>query len=238
MSEQPADTPASTARRLLRTLDRATFATSQDGWPYASLVLVAADHDASPLLLLSDLAEHTKNLRRDPRVSLLFDGTSGLADPLTGPRATVLGEAHPAPDKRLRDRFVARHPSSAHYAGFADFRVYRVAVVRAHLVAGFGRIDWVAADALLHAAAAPLAACEPDILRHMNQDHADAVELYATRLAGMSGTGWRLTGIDPEGIDLRREGIVARLDFTAPVSDAEGVRAELVRLARKARGGA
>lgn len=225
------------ARRLLRTLDRASLATSLDGWPYASLVLAAAAPDASPVLLLSGLAQHTKNLGAEPRASLLFDGTGGLDDPLTGPRVTVLGRLDRCDDSRLRARFVARHPSAALYAGFGDFALYRLAVERAHLVAGFGRIDWVAAPELLFdaAPAEALVSAEPDIVAHMNDDHAEAVELYATRLLGRRGGRWRMTGIDPEGIDLRLAGEVARLGFEAPVCDAGGARAALVRLAEAAR---
>jgi len=236
MGEERADSPAATARRLVRALDRATLATSQDGWPYASLVLTAVDQDATPLLLLSDLAEHSKNLKRDSRASLLFDGTAGRDDPLTGPRVTVLGEAKPVADPRLVARFTARHPSAAAYAGFADFRLYRLEIARAHLVAGFGRIHAIAADALLSPAAPALAEAESDILQHMNEDDGEAIELYATRLAGASGGGWRMTGIDPDGIDLRRGGAVVRLDFPAPVGDPEGARAALAQLAREARG--
>jgi heme oxygenase (biliverdin-IX-beta and delta-forming) len=237
----PAPAPAApAARRLLRALDRAALGTSCEGWPYASLVLVAVDHDATPLLLLSDLAQHTINLKAEPRVSLLFDATAGLDDPLTGARVTVLGRAERvagAAAKRLAGRYLARHPSAALYAGFADFAFYRIAVERAHLVAGFGRIHWIKAAELLFptAEAAPLAAAEADIVRHMNEDHADAVELYATRLLGRAGTGWTLTGVDPEGADLRRGGETARLDFGDPVRDAEGARAELVRLVKEAR---
>jgi len=235
MATERADTPAATARRLMRALDRATLATSLEGWPYASLVLVALDHDASPLLLLSDLAEHSKNLARDRRASLLFDGTAGRDDPLTGARVTVLGEIQQIADERLLSRFTSRHPSAAGYAGFADFRLYRLTVARAHLVAGFGRIHWIAADALLSPAAPALAEAEPGILEHMNKDHGEAIDLYATRLAGGTGQGWRLTGIDPEGIDLRLGGRVERLDFREPVRDAGGAREALVQLARQAR---
>jgi heme iron utilization protein len=236
MGEPPLGAPAATARRLMRALDRATLATASEGWPYASLVLATVDHDASPLLLLSNLAEHTKNIGRDPRVSLLFDGTAGREDPLTGPRVTVLGEIAPIADARLLARFTERHPSAEAYAGFADFRLYRVRVSRAHLVAGFGRIDWIEAVSLLFRAAPALAAAEGAILAHMNADHAEAINLYATRLLRLGGDDWRMTGIDPEGIDLRTRGRTARLDFRAPVGDAEGARAELVRLAQEARG--
>jgi putative heme iron utilization protein len=120
-----------------------------DGAPYVSLVLVAFDAGGAPLLLLSRLAQHTKNLLADPRVSLLFDGTAGLEDPLTGPRLTVLGAAAPCPDPEALQRYLARHPSAAAYAGFGDFQLYRVSIERGHVVAGFGKIAWIEAAELL-----------------------------------------------------------------------------------------
>lgn len=146
-SPEPPD--PTNARALVRSADRAVLATALGGWPYASLVLPAADADGAPLLLLSDLAEHAKNLKADPRCSLLFDGTQGLTDPLTGLRVTVMGEARPTADKDLLAGYVTRHPSAGLYAGFGDFRLYRMAVARAHVVAGFGRIYWLDAAALL-----------------------------------------------------------------------------------------
>jgi len=237
MAEGKAPSPAVAARELMRRLDRATLATSRQGWPYASLVLVALDHDATPLLLLSDLAEHTKNLQDEARASLLFDGTAGRDDPLTGPRVTVLGEMSTSQDPRLMARFVARHPSAETYAGFADFRLYRLAVARGHFVAGFGRINGIEGPALLRPGAPALAAAEADILAHMNEDHLDAINLYAANLAGAEGQGWRMTGIDPEGADLRLGGRIARVNFATPAGDAEGARAALVRLAKMARRG-
>jgi hypothetical protein len=229
-----------TARRLVRGCDRAALGTSLDGRPYVSLVMAACDLDASPLLLLSDLAQHTKNLLADPSVSLLFDGTGAYPDPLTGPRLTVLGRAERCEDRRAAARFAARHPTSADYAGFADFHLYRVAVERGHLVAGFGRISWVERDELRFAAdAAALAAAEAEIVEHMNQDHAEAVALYAERLLGRKGNGWCMTGIDPEGIDLRRRleagGETARLEFARPVLTPAQARAALIELAQRAR---
>ena len=237
-----ATAPALTARGLMRRLDRASLATTLAGtdgaWPYASLVLVAAGLDGSPLLLLSDLAEHSKNLARDPHASLLFDNTAGRDDPLTGARVTVLGEILPEPGKTGLERYVRRHPSAAAYAGFKDFRLYRMRVKRAHLVAGFGRIDWIDGTALLLSGSLDwLRDNEADILQHMNTDHAATLDLYAQRLLGLEGTGWTMTGVDPEGADLRRGGAVARLSFTAPAASVGDFRQIFVALAQSARGG-
>jgi putative heme iron utilization protein len=231
---------ALTARQLIRGRDRAALATNLDGRPYVSLVITAADIDASPLLLLSDLAQHTQNLVANSSVSLLFDGTGEYPDPLTGPRLTVLGRAERCEDTHAAARFAARHPSSAVYADFADFHLYRVSIERGHLVAGFGRIFWIEAEELRFTAdAAALAAAAAEIVQHMNTDHAEAVTLYAEKLLGRHGAGWRITGIDPDGVDLRRPmeagGETARLSFSQPVLTPAQARAALVALVQAAR---
>jgi len=245
MTEAPKTGPGETARGLIRAADRAVLSTSlatslaRDGlagWPYGSLVLVATDHDLSPLLLISDLADHTRNIAQDARVSLLFDGTAGAVDPLTAARLSLLGRI--ARDDRPGPlaRFLARHPSAQTYAGFGDFHLYRVVLSAAHLIAGFGRVHWLGAADLAPPTVAPaLAAAETDIVSHMNQDHGDALDAYANGLLGRAGTGWRMTGIDAEGCDLRHAGEVARLGFPAPVESPEAARATLVRLAKQAR---
>ena len=140
-------------------------------------------------------------------------------------------------DSRAKARLVARHPSAEIYRDFADFKLYRVSVTRAHLVAGFGRIHWIEASELLYDAsqAGALAAAEAEIVAHMNSDHGEALQLIARRLLALDGEGWRMTGVDPEGADLRLGGRLARLAFDKPVQDAEACRVELVRLARRAR---
>ena len=238
MSDTPIK-PAVAARRLVRSSDRATLATAlgDDGWPYASLVMVACSHDASPLLLISELAEHTRNLASDPRASLLFDGTVGLDTPLTGLRATLLGPIERCDDPFALDRYVRRHPDAESYLALGDFHLHRMSVERARIVAGFGVIEWLSADKIVldDGPHAELAASEADIIQHMNEDHAQSVTLYATGLLGLKGDGWKLTGIDPEGIDLGCEGIIARLNFDHPVSDDNMARKALVELVNKAR---
>ncbi|MCZ6860177.1 MAG: DUF2470 domain-containing protein [Alphaproteobacteria bacterium] len=236
---------AQKARNLIRTVQKgalSTTLTSFESWPYGSLVLVANDYDASPVLLISDLAEHAKNLASDARASLLFDGTSPRgADPLDGPRVSVLGRARKSDAPHLRARYLARHPAAERFADFGDFCIYRFDVERAYLVEGFARVRWFEPTALLFAGqasaklATELAEAEPGILVHMNEDHADAIALYANRLLGRGGSGWRMTGIDPEGLDLRRHGMLARLNFEQPLAGAGEARAVLAGLAKKAR---
>jgi putative heme iron utilization protein len=224
------------ARRLMRGHGRAALATSMRGAPYASLVLYVPDLDASPFLLLSDLAQHSRNIAFDPRISLLIDATEGHPDPLTGPRLTLIGRAEPAAaDTRRLARFAAHHPASRLYAGFADFRLYRMAVERAHLVAGFGRIHWLEGrDLVLGADFGTLAAAEPDILREINEADADALSGWVGRLLGRPGLRCELTGIDPEGIDLRCGGETARLDFPEIAATPDELRAALALLAERA----
>ncbi len=225
-------------RQLIRAADRATLATNLAGenWPYASFVMVACDFSAAPLLLISDLAEHTKNITRDSRASLLFEATAGLETPLTGLRATVLGRLELCADDALLARYARRHPDAAGYLEFADFNLYRLRPERIHMVAGFGVIDWFDADSILFSDdTADLARAEGDVVDHMNADHADAVTLYAEKLLGLPGAGWIMTGIDPEGCDLRLDGLCARLEFDDSIADPTSARAMLVGLVEKSR---
>lgn len=229
--------PAILCRRVMRAADRATLATlAKKGkggvggpWPYTSLVLPACDYDVSPLLLISDLADHTRNLRQDPRVSLLYDGTGGLDEPLTGPRVGVQGEAESVESAPLLQRYLRRHPAAGIYAGFADFHLFRVRPVRAHLVAGFGRIDWIEAAVLVLEPPdwQALASAEADILGDLTKYCAELLDRCMRRATGERRGGWEPVALDPEGVDLRRGGKIARIDFASTVTKAEEVLAEL-----------
>ncbi len=238
-----APAPGDICRRLIRSAGAATLATAErthDGRPYASLVETACGQDAHPVLLLSDLADHTRNIAEDDRVSLLFDGTAPGPDRLAGARVTVQGRAHRLADGPRKDclagRYLARHSGAAAYANFGDFNFYEVTPERAHLIGGFGEIHWLPADAFLYDTdgAEALANAEPEILDHMNTDHADAIQLYAA-LAQSTETDWRLCGIDPEGIDLTRAGRFLRIAFEKPVLDPSSARARLAALAKQGR---
>ena len=243
---KPAGGSAAEARALMRASSTAAMATmrAEDGpWPYASFVTVACDHDATPILLFSELAEHTKDIDQEPKVSVLFTGAGEVSgDPLAQPRVSVLGRAVRSDEPRHRERFLAHHEDARDYAGFRDFHFYKLEVARAHLVAGFGRVHWIGAEKLLYRGGfEALAAAEQEIVAHMNADHAEAVRLYAEKLLGLAargdGNAWRMTGIDPEGLDLGAGKAAGRLAFDAPVTGPEEARAELVRLGERARGG-
>jgi putative heme iron utilization protein len=223
--------------REARSAALATTLAAEDRWPYASLVATACDVDGGPILLLSDLSDHTRNLKADPRASLLFEDASDKANPQTGPRVTVLGRIERSDLDRHCRRFLARHPKADLYAGFADFAVYRMSVERAHYVGGFARAHWISAqDLMVEAAVAEnLAVTEPQVLECVNNDHAEATQLCASRLLGRRGDGWAMAAVDPDGCDLRRGSAFARLAFSSPVADAKGLKNVLATLAEKAR---
>jgi putative heme iron utilization protein len=146
------DTDPKEEIRRLMTLPKAAFGTlarrDDSTYPSVSLTVPALDGDGMPLLLLSDLSDHVRNLGNSPKASLLFDGTGGINEPLTGPRVTLLGEVTETRDPSHRAAYLAARPEAAFYADFKDFRFYRFAVAEALLVAGFGRIHRVMASEL------------------------------------------------------------------------------------------
>ena len=230
------------ARGLVRAAMKGALATvdKSSGHPYASLVLTATNQAGLPLFLVSKLALHTQNIAADKRASLLIDATGtgdSADDPMQGARLTLIGEIEPATDSGARARFLARHPSAGGYADFPDFGFFALRPARAHFIGGFGRIfDLPASDLLISLdGAEDLASSEAGIVSHMNEDHADAIELYATKLLGASAGAWRMTGIDPEGCDLVLGARGLRLAFASRITTAKEARAELVRLVGVAR---
>ncbi len=238
--------PKSIAKALLRTTRAGALATidRNTGHPFASLANVATDSDGAPLILISRLATHTANLERDSRASVLLAAV-GRGDPLAYPRLTVLGFfvrlIRDGPDEaRARRRFLARHPKSQLYAGFADFSFWRMKVVSAHLNAGFGRAADLDAAAVMTdiSGAQDLIAAEESAVAHINDDHAEVMRLCAQKLLGAEDGPWRLTGLDPEGLDLALGDATLHLPFPKRVVSAEELRRAVLELARAARASA
>jgi heme iron utilization protein len=230
MSERRSFT-ADEARNLLRRARTATLGTlnADDGIPYASLVNVATDVRGLPLLLISTLAWHTRNLIADPRASLMVAEVPPSGDALTGPRVSVMGRFVKVEDGSVRRRYLARHPAAELYAGFGDFAFWRMEPERAHAVAGFGRIETIPAVEMFPSAD-EMTALEDGAVTHMNDDHEDAIQRFAAKCLGATPGGWKITGIDPDGADLRRDEEVLRLPFATPVYTAGALRKLMAEL--------
>lgn len=243
---KPSDTHRRSVRTLLRACRSGSLATALRGEdaakaPYVSLVTQATLPDASPVFLLSDLADHTQNLQEDPRAALLVEQASGLPNPQTGPRATVTGILRRAAGEDLdlaRTRFLARHPGAALYAGFGDFAFWILQIDRIHLVGGFARAVWIDDGPGLSAGLCrDLQALAASACQHMNSDHADAVALLAT-VHGTADTppdGWTMAALDADGIDLNNGETSLRIAFPTPLKETSDLQPTLVALVRAAR---
>ena len=233
--------PGRVARSLLRRSRQGALATlmAGSGDPYCSLVNVASHPDGSPILLISRLAVHTRNLLSDARVSLMLDERAE-GDPLEGSRIMLAGRAEEvtSPDLEVvRRRYLNAHPSAEAFVNFKDFSFFRIRPSGTHLVAGFGRIVDLKPERFLTdiSDAAALLDAEPGAVEHMNADHREATNLYATKLLGAEAADWRCTGCDPDGIDLQAGTKTLRLDFPARVTGPGELRKMLVKLAEEAR---
>jgi len=235
--------PSNLARSLLRRSRQGALATlmAGSGDPYCSLVNVASHPDGSPILLISRLALHTKNILSDARVSLMLDERAA-GDPLEGARIMLAGTAEQANDgePNLRRRYLNAHPSAEVFVEFKDFSFFRIRPLGAHLVAGFGRIVDLKPEQFLTdlTDAASLLEAEQGAVEHMNADHREAMNLYATRLLGAEPADWRCTGCDPDGIDMQAGHSTLRLDFPQRVATPAALRQALKQLADRARAAA
>jgi hypothetical protein len=217
------------ARRLLRAARVGTLATVSDGQPFASLVTPACAPDLSVLLLLSELSEHTRHLRTEPRCSVMVSGAAEGLNPQTTPRVTITGNAERLADPALKSRYLAIHPYAALYADFTDFSLWRIRPSGGLYVGGFGRAARLRAADLAPdpAAVAAIEAASGGIMAHSNADHTDAL----AAIAGSSGA-WRMVAVDVDGCDLAQGERVIRVHWAAPVASPDAVRGELIRLAR------
>lgn len=232
--------PGKLAKSLLRRSRQGALATLMPGSgdPYCSLVNLASHPDGSPILLISRLAVHTKNILADSRVSLMLDERAA-GDPLEGARIMLSGRAEQAEDELdlAQRRYLNAHPAAEAFVSFKDFAFFRIRPAGTHLVAGFGRIVDLKPEQFLTdlAGAEDLLAAEEGAVEHMNADHRDTMGLYATRLLGAAAGDWRCTGCDPEGLDMQDGQTALRLDFPERVTGGTALRKMLVRLVGEAR---
>ncbi len=221
------------ARRLLRSLRHGVLSTHSlkfAGHPFGSALPYAVDPHGRPLLLISDLAAHTHNLRDNPAASLCVH----QADVIAGARVTLVGSAVRVDDAEALGRFIRLVPAAAGYASFGDFHLHRLEPVGGHYVGGFGNIHGFDRDAWITAPGA-LGDAEADIVEHMNMDHSRALLDYCRHFHHVTPTTIEMLTIDPDGFDVRADDTVLRFDFAEVVTDPAHARAQLVAMAHTSR---
>jgi heme iron utilization protein len=242
--EIPTPSHAERARTLVASVGSGALSTAAaelDGHPYGSLVLFAL-HEGSPVFLVSEMAEHTRNLHASPRCSLLAV-EAGPENPLALGRVTLVGTATKAAgelEAATREAFLQRHPDARFYADFEDFCFWRMQVTGIRYIGGFGRMSWVDAEAWYAAEPDPLIGVAARILSHMNEDHRDAMRLYCEAFSRAGAVEEvTMTGVDRYGFEMSvttPDGPrPVRVAFTEPVIDANAVRAQMVSLVQLAR---
>ena len=204
------------------------------GFPFGSVSPYVLDHDGHPVILISTLAEHTKNIEADPRVSLIVHPCA--EDMQAAGRVTLVARAEPLPDKAaFGTRYLRYLPQAEGYFAMHDFHFYRLRVEDVRFIGGFGKIHWIRPERYAPPAAPALAEAEDGILAHMNADHAHNLREYCRHVHGAEVLDAVMVGIDCDGFHVRADGHVLRFDFPHEVLDAEAARSALVDLARQAR---
>ncbi|MEM7338713.1 MAG: DUF2470 domain-containing protein [Actinomycetota bacterium] len=234
---------AELARTLLHQQTRAALSTlTAEGFPYGSAVSYSVDGRGAPVVLISDMAEHTVNARRDTKASVLVTTPqSGRSDPLSTARCTLVGRLELLDDPlEVRDGYLERHPYAAYYADFTDFGFWRLEVAQIRFVGGFGHMSWVTAETYAEAGVDPVADGAEAVIEHMNDDHADANLAYVQGLAGLTdATEATMVGIDRYGVTLQAAtpagARMARVPFSEPLTSGDDARPAIITLLGQAR---
>ena len=241
----PRLSPAEEARTLVAATNIAGLATvTAEGDPWASLVTYGALDNGAPVLCLSHLAEHGRNLAGDPRASLVITQVDPPPDPLAAARVTLAGRAErpadPATLAAARTAHLAGVPAAGTYVDFSDFSLWVLHVERVRWVGGYGRMDSASGTAYATAAPDPVAANAASAITHLNDDHAEALLVIAQALGGYpDATAAHCSGLDRRGIDLTvhtpRGHAPTRVAFPQPLAESSQLRAATVDLTHRAR---
>ncbi len=210
-----------------------THSIDMPGFPFGSVAPYCLDSEGYAVILISSIAQHTKNIEADNKVSLIV--TEGEVDDIhTAARLTLLSEAKKVEpeDNDTRERYYRFFPPAREYHLQHNFEFYRLHTVRARYIGGFGKIHWIAADDLLlqH----PFDGSEEHgMVTHMNDDHADAIHKYCNDYAiPLEDQSAVLVGIDCQGCHIRVGEKVSRIAFPDLAADSVAVRQQLIAMAR------
>lgn len=234
------DDAATEARGLLLSAYQGVVSThskEMPGYPFGSVAPYCLDANGRPLLLISELAQHTKNLRSDARCSFIV--IAGGEDIQANARLTLVGECEPLPAGEIEaaaERYYRYFPESRDFHKTHDFHFFSLSARRCRFIGGFGRIKWLEAEAVMRANVFS-AADEAGIVSHMNDDHANALEHYCAQegISPAAGAPPVMVGIDGEGLHLRLGARIVRIEFSAPVATPLDAREMLVTMARTGR---
>lgn len=235
-----ADDFAVRARGLLRKTDAgvlSTHSSEMQGYPFGSLAPFAMTLEGRPLIYISQLAEHTRNLSADPRCCLTVVESTSTGDRQALGRASLLGEAHAVPDAEraaVAERYFTLFPEQRAYEQFHDFGFWRIEPLRVRWIGGFGQIQWIEPKDWL-VPTPEWAAGENGIVEHMNEDHVDALESMLRAVLRAEPEDVVMLRCDPEGFHLRSAGAVHWIPFARACQTAHDVRMEMVRLTRESR---
>lgn len=225
---------ATEARKMLRAHRYGALSTLSkkfDGFPFGSITPYLVDHDGSLIILISGLAEHTKNILHDPRVSLITHDQRDAQIQTQG-RITLLGNAELITDKdTIGARYLRYFPEAESYFAMHDFAFYRIKPIAIRYIGGFGKIHWVNIEQYTVPPYA-LVEQESNVVEHMNSDHSDTMRGYCQRLHQSEALDVTMLGIDCDGFDMRADGEILRVDFDEMVLDAQQARSALVGLAK------
>lgn len=241
------DKLADEARAYLKTTHKgilSTLSVKYPGFPFGSVAPFVLNHQCEPVLLISSIAEHTKNIQQNPNVSLVV--FSGEEDLQANARLTIIGRAYPCDKQQqtLRSRYLRYMPQASQYFDMHDFDFYRIQITSVRYIAGFGRMGWMDGHAFsgqdLLNATLDLSEAETAIVDHMNQDHGHNLVAYCQYSHGLIAREALMIGIDSEGIDLLALDTQdtkhrLRIPFPKKVFNAHQAREVLVELARLAK---
>ncbi|MBM3350444.1 MAG: DUF2470 domain-containing protein [Betaproteobacteria bacterium] len=236
---------AAEARRFLRSTHSgllSTLSSKFDGYPFGSVAPFVLGHDCQPVILISSIAEHTKNIVSNAKVSLLV--FAGAEDLQANARLTLLGEAIKIEknDADLKARYLRYLPQAASYFDMHDFAFYRINISQVRYIGGFGKMSWMSSSELLSLPPADnnlLAGQETSIIAHMNADHIDSLIAYCQYFHQINASTATMLGIDTDGFDVRVIDAdttkIVRFEFDRPVQDAQSARVALVQMSKVAK---
>ena len=247
---------AAEARQFLRSTRSgvlSSFSAKFSGYPFGSVMPFVLDHNCQPIVLISSIAEHTKNIITNPKVSLLVFQSNNLKsaeDLHANGRLTLIGEAVQIDkdDADLIARYCRYFPESIGYLAMHDFQFYRINIHQARYIAGFGKMGWLVGKELAGEEivdlksiekTATIAQLETSMIEHMNADHADSLLAYCQHFHSVKPSRVSIIGVDSDGFDIEAiindDTKVLRFTFESPIFDANSARMAFVELSKAAR---